>query len=573
MLHYPEGRSGRLGQPWISARLPPVTDTGGKPSGSGLVLLTLASAQFLMTLDSSVMNVSIATVAKDVGTTVTGIQLAITLYTLVMAAFMITGGKLGQILGRKRAFMIGCVIYGCGSFVTALAHSLPVLLIGWSGLEGLGAALILPAVVALVATNFGPTERTRAYGLVASASAIAVAVGPLIGGLCTTYLSWRVVFAAEVVVVLGILALSRRMADVAPEPDVRLDPVGIVLSALGLGLVVFGIVRAGTWGFVQPKPDAPVWLGASPVLWLILAGAGLLALFVWWEGMRIRGSKPALLDPGMLRVPRMQAGLTSFFFQFLLQSGLFFIIPLFLSIALGLSAVATGVRLLPLSFGLVIAAVGVPRIFPQGSPRRIVRTGFLLLLLGIVVLIALLDVSSGPAVVTWPLLLMGFGVGSLASQLGNVTVSSVPESESGEVGGIQNTVTNLGASIGTALAGTVLIAVLTTTFLGTVASDPAVPQAMSSKAQVELSAGIPFVSDSDLSAALKQANVPADTAQAIVADNASARINGLRAALAVLALLALLALGMTRRLPRRQPAGHADRGVDQRVAEVSPDEG
>src|SRR6202044_1034026 len=184
-----------------------VPDTRAGRSG-GLVLLTLATAQFLMTLDSSVMNVSIATVAKDVGTTVTGIQLAITLYTLVMAAFMITGGKVGQIIGRKRAFMIGCVVYGGGSATTDRAKSLPVLILGWSVLEGLGAALIMPAVVALVATNFGRADRPRAYGLVASAGAVAVAVGPLVGGLFTTYASWRWVFVGEVLLVLGILVLS-----------------------------------------------------------------------------------------------------------------------------------------------------------------------------------------------------------------------------------------------------------------------------------------------------------------------------------------------------------------------------
>ena len=216
-----------------------VADTGATETrtspGGPVVLLTLAAAQFLMTLDSSVMNVSIATVAKDVGTTVTGIQFAITLYTLVMAAFMITGGKVGQIIGRKRAFMIGCVIYGCGSAITAAATSLPVLIVGWSVLEGLGAALIMPAVVALVATNFGRSDRPRVYGLVASAGAVAVAVGPLLGGLCTTYLSWRWVFVGEVVLVLGILVLSRRIADSPPVPGVRLDPIGTLLSAAGLG--------------------------------------------------------------------------------------------------------------------------------------------------------------------------------------------------------------------------------------------------------------------------------------------------------------------------------------------------
>ena len=542
-------------------------DTGVEQRASGhIVLLTLASAQFLMTLDSSVMNVSIATVAKDVGTTVTGIQLAITLYTLVMAAFMITGGKIGQIIGRKRAFMIGCLIYGSGSLITSLAGSLPVLIFGWSLLEGLGACLIMPSVVALVATNFGPSERPRAYGLVASAGAIAVAVGPLIGGLLTTYASWRWVFAGEVVIVLGILVLSRRMADSPAVPGTRLDPVGTLLSAAGLGLIVFGIIRSGTWGLVQPKPDAPQWLGLSPVIWLILGGAGILALFVLWENRQLRRGGPSLVDPRMLRVPQLQAGLTSFFFQFLLQAGIFFVIPLFLSVALGLSAVATGVRLLPLSVTLLAAAVGVPRLFPQASPRRVVRIGFGLLLLGIVVLLMALDAGAGPEVVTWPLLLIGLGIGSLASQLGAVTVSSVPDEQSGEVGGVQNTVTNLGASIGTALSGAILISVLTTTFLGSVAANPAIPKEMSSQAQVELSAGIPFVSDADLNATLEKAGVPPDSAAAIVDTNASSRINGLRAALAVLALIALVALALTRRLPT-VPVGGPGGGDEGDAAE------
>jgi MFS family permease len=524
-----------------------------------------------MTLDSSVMNVSIATVAKDVGTTVTGIQLAITLYTLVMAAFMITGGKIGQILGRKRAFMIGCVVYGCGSAVTALSPTLPFLLVGWSVLEGLGAALILPAVVALVATNFGPPDRPRAYGLVASAAAIAVAVGPLIGGLCTTYLSWRWVFAGEVVMVLVILVLSRRMTDSPPVPGVKLDLIGTFLSATGLATIVFGVVRSGTWGFVQPKPGAPQWLGASPVIWLIFGGAALLAVFVLWENRRLQTGRAVLIDPTMLKVAGLQAGLTSFFFQYLLQAGLFFVIPLFLSVALGLSAVATGVRLLPLSIALLAAAVGVPRLFPAASPRRVVRIGFALLLLGIVVLFIVLDAGSGPKVVTWPLLLAGLGIGCLASQLGSVTVSSVPTAQSGEVGGVQNTLTNLGASIGTALAGTILIAVLTTTFLGSVANDPAVPKEMSSQAQVQLSAGVPFVSDADLGTTLQKAGVPPDTAQAIVNDNVSARINGLRAALAVLALAALLALALTRRLPTVQPGTRTKADISGEPESRSPE--
>ena len=523
-------------------------------AAAGTVLATLAAGQFLMTLVSSVMNVSIATVAKDVDTTVTGIQTAITLYTLVMASFMITGGKIGQILGRKRAFAIGCVIYGCGSFVTAIAPNLGVLMLGWSFLEGIGAALILPAIVALVATNFGRAERPRAYGLVASAGAIAVAAGPLIGGLFTTYLSWRWVFAGEVVIVVGILVMTRRMADVPPEARVRLDIVGTALSALGLGLVVLGILRSGEWGLVQPKPGAPEWLGLSPAIWLMFGGGIVLWLFLQWEYRRLDQGAEPLVDPAILRNRVLRGGLTAFFFQYLLQAGLFFAVPLFLSVALGLSAIATGVRLLPLSITLLLAAAGIPKAFPHASPRRIVQLGYLALLAGIVVMVAALDAGAGPEIVTWPMLLAGLGVGALASQLGAVTVSSVPDEQSSEVGGLQNTGTNLGASIGTALAGAVLISTLTTSFLTGVEQNPAVPAEVTAEAEVELAAGIPFVSDADLEAALADAGVTATTADAIVDENADARIDGLRTSLSVLALVALVALFFSRRIPTAPPA-------------------
>src|SRR5437588_5998158 len=375
------------------------TDAKTRAGSTGVVLVTLAAGQFLMTLDSSVMNVSIATVAKDVGTSVTGIQTAITFYTLVMASLMITGGKVGQILGRKRAFAIGCVIYGCGSFTTAVAPSLAVLVVGWSVLEGVGAALIMPAIVALVASHFARAERPRAYGLVASAGAIAVAAGPLIGGLFTTYLSWRLVFVGEVVVVLVIPLLTRRMADTPAEQGVRLDLVGTGLSAVGLGLVVYGILRSGTWGFVQSKPEAPQWLGLSPVVWLVLAGGVVLRLFLAWENHRLARGESALIDPAMLRNRTLRGGLTAFFFQYLLQACLFFTVPLFLSVALGLSAIATGIRLLPLSVTLLLAAVGIPKLFPDASPRRVVRLGFIALFLGIVIMVAALDAGAGAEIV------------------------------------------------------------------------------------------------------------------------------------------------------------------------------
>jgi MFS family permease len=529
---------------------------------AGGVLLTLASAQFLMTLDSSVMNVSIATVAKDVGTTVTGIQTAITLYTLVMASLMITGGKIGQIWGRKRVFAIGCVIYGCGSLLTALSQSLTMLLIGWSLLEGIGAALIMPAVVALVASNFGRADRPRAYGLVASAGAIAVAAGPLIGGLFTTYASWRWVFVGEVLVVLIILALARRMDDTPADRGARLDILGTVLSALGLALVVFGVLRSGTWGLIIPKPGAPEWLGLSPVIWLIFIGGCVLAGFLGWERRRLGRGEGVLLDPAMLDNRLLRGGLVSFFFQYLLQAGLFFVVPLFLSVALGLSAIATGVQLLPLSITLLLAAAGVPKVFPNASPRRVVRIGFLSLFASLVILIALLDLGAGPEIITWPMLLAGLGVGALASQLGAVTVSAVPDEQSGEVGGLQNTVTNLGASIGTALAGAVLISALTGSFIAGIQDNPGIPEEVKSNAQVELGNGIPFISDTDLRTALEDAGVPAATADAIVAENEQSRLDGLRASLSVLAIFAILAFVFATGIPTRQPGAAPPTGSD-----------
>jgi MFS family permease len=521
-------------------------------SNATVVLAALAAGQFVMALDSSVMNVSIPVVAADVGTDVTGIQTAITMYTLVMAAFMITGGKVGAIIGRKRAFTIGCVVYACGSLTTALSQTLPQLMFGWSLLEGLGAVLILPAIVALVASNFAREERPRAYGLLSAAMAIAVAAGPLIGGICTTYFSWRWVFIGEVIVIAGILAFSTRIADTPPEEGVTIDKVGAALSALGLGLIVFGLLRSGTWGFIEPKPTAPVWLGVSPAFWLMLGGALLLWLFIGWERRMVDRGREPLVDPALLQVVHLRVGLMAFFFQFLLLLGLFFLMSLFLTVALGLSAIATGVRLMPMSIMLLLAAVGIPKLLPNASPRRVSRVGFISIAVGLVVLVALLDVGSGAEIVTWPLMLAGFGAGALASQLGAVTVGSVSDERSGEVGGLQNTATNLGSSIATALMGAVLISALTTTFVSGLADNPDVPASVTENAEVQFAAGVPFVSDKDLSAALEEANVPPATADAIVEENTEARVRALQVAFGLLALFAIAALPVAGRLPLTQ---------------------
>lgn len=522
-------------------------------TGSQAVLLTLAAAQFLMTLDTSVMNVSIATVAEDVGTTVTGIQTAITLYTLVMAGLMITGAKIGAMIGRKRALTIGLVIYMCGSGTTAIAPNLPVLLLGWSLLEGIGAALILPAIVALIAVNFPTERRAAAYGLVAAAGAIAVAVGPLVGGFCTTYFSWRWVFASEVVVGIVILFLARRIADAPVEKQPRLEWAGSVLSATGLALFVYGVLKAGEWGWLLPKDGGESWAGMSPSVWLMLGGLLVIWVFFRWETrVTDRGGVP-LVRPAMLRNRQLTGGLTMFFFQFLVQGGFFFVVPLYLSICLGLTALQTGVKLLPLSLTLIVAAVGIPKLLPDVSPRLVVRAGLLLLLAGTATLLAGLDVDAGAEIVTVPMLLIGLGIGSLASQLGSVTVSAVPDEEASEVGGIQNTMTNLGISLGTAVAGSIMITTLTAAFITNIQQSSAIPASVKQQASVELTSGIPFISDADLEDALDGAGLTGSATDDAIAAYQEARIDGLKSALAVLALLAVVALFLAQSIPALQP--------------------
>jgi MFS family permease len=488
---------------------------------------------------------------------VTGIQTAITLYTLVMACLMITGGKVGQIIGRKRAFAIGCVVYACGSLTTALAPNLTVLIIGWSFLESFGAVLIMPAIVVLVATNFDRSERPRAYGLVAAAGAIACALGPVIGGAFTTYLSWRLVFAGEVLIVLVIprsdeadercpggegrparpgrdgAVGARARPDRARHPEVGL--VGVRAAETGRSRVA----RALAGDLDDPRRRC----GARPVPRLGEPADRARCRRATRPG---DAAQPAATQRGHLvpvPVPR--------------PAGIFFVVPLFLSVALGLSAVATGVRLLPLSLMLLLFAVGVPKLRPNANPQRVIRIGFVALFVGLVLLVALLDYGAGADIVTWPLLLCGAGTGAIASQLGSVTVSAVPDEQSGEVGGLQNTGTQLGASIGTALTGAILISALTASFLTGIANNPRVPDRVVSQAQTELASGIPFMSDDDLEAALADANVPRRTIDEIVQQNEESRIDGLQVAVSILALFALVALLFTRAISAVQPGAQS----------------
>jgi len=353
--------------------------------------------------------------------------------------------------------------------------------------------------------------------------------------------------------VLAILLLARRIADAPVETRPKFDLVGAILSAAGLALLVFGILRSGEWGWIRPHQGGPSWAHLSPTIWLALAGLFVIELFFAWERRREAEGKEPLVSPALLQNKQLTGGVTMFFFQYLVQAGFFFVVPLYLSVTLGLSALATGARLLPLSVTLLAAAIGIPRFFPHVSPRLVVRWGLVALLAGTLVLLAALEPDSGPEIVFVPLLLIGLGIGALASQLGSVTVSAVPDEQSPEVGGIQNTMTNLGASIGTALAGSLLIASLSSAFLSNIEDSPAIPSRVKSQAQVQLAGGVPFISDADLDTALKQAHVSPKATDAAVIAYRDARISGLRSALAILGVMAIVALFFAQRIPTRQP--------------------
>ncbi|HMC06772.1 MAG TPA: MFS transporter, partial [Solirubrobacterales bacterium] len=356
------------------------------------VLLVLAAAQFLMVLDQSVMNVSISQLVADFHTTVTTIQAVITLYSLTMAALMVTGGKLGDILGRRRAFSIGLVIYGAGSLLTALSWSVPVLAIGWSLLEGVGAALVLPALVALTASNFEGKARAAAFGVLGGVAGAGIAVGPILGGWVTTNLTWRLVFAGEVVVVIAILLARRLLREPPTERETGgLDWVGSVLSALGLGLIVFGVLQASNWGWLQPRNSPVTPFGFSLVPFVVAAGALVLAGFRSWESRREQAHRTPLVRFALFRLPALRGGLGMFLAQNAILMGIFFTVPLYLQVVQGYDAFKTGVQMLPVSIAMLVTATAASRFAGRWSARTIVRAGLVMLLLATILLISTIE--------------------------------------------------------------------------------------------------------------------------------------------------------------------------------------
>ncbi|MFF4800412.1 MFS transporter [Streptomyces sp. NPDC001351] len=427
--------------------------TGAAPAPSADmrrgVLLPLALAQFICSFAGSNMNVMINDISKDLDTTVQGVQIAITIFLLVMAALMIPGGKVTDRYGRKRCFVAGLVVYGIGALLSAVSPGLGVLILGNSLLEGVGTALLIPPVYILTTLLFTDlTSRARAFGAIMALGGIGAAAGPLIGGLITSGLSWRAAFVFQALVIAAIILLSRRIDDpLPPDPDRPFDTQGAVLSAVGLILLVMGILAA----------DNNLWLMTG----LLLAGALFLTWFLRSARAKERAGEEPLLSPSLFRNRTSNLGLITQNIQWLVLMGTSFVVAAYLQVVRGYDAIQTGVIFTFATLGLLASSLAAERLAERRAQRTLVMAGFTLTTVGIVVLLALVSGSPGPWAFAPGLLLIGLGLGVMLTPSVNIVQSSFPEQQQGEISGLSRSVSNLGSSLGTAIAGTILVAGLT----------------------------------------------------------------------------------------------------------------
>jgi MFS family permease len=432
------------------------------------MILPLALAQFICSYAATNMNVAISAIAKDLSTDVAGVQTAITLFTLTMAALMIPGSKLTDIWGRKRCFLIGLVVYAAGGLLAALAQGLSLLIVGYSLLEGVGSALLIPPIYILVTVTFPDIKsRARYFGVVSGAGGLGAAAGPLIGGLVTSAISWRASFGLQVLVVLYIIWLARSINDPGPTgPRPRFDVIGAILSAAGLFFVVLGLLQARTYGFLVSREDFTIGGtviipkgSISPVWIYVIIGA----LFLLWFFLHIRSAerkgKDVLLHLRLFRNKTSNLGLGTQTIQWLVLQGSFFVTSVYLQEVDGYNAVKTGLMLTPATFGILAASAGADRFARRHPQRWLIIAGFLITAVGMALLLALVRAHSG--IITWipGLLLFGIGIGTMLTSSVNVVQSSFPDNDQGDISGLSRSVSNLGSSLGTAIVGSVMVAV------------------------------------------------------------------------------------------------------------------
>jgi MFS family permease len=510
---------------------------------------------FVLVIDTTIMNVSISTLIEDFGTDVATVQAAITLYALVMASFMITGGKIGDIIGRKKAFRIGLIVYGTGSLLTSISPTMAVLFIGWSILEGFGATLVMPAIQTLVTSNYSGKDRALAYGLIGGVVAGAIALGPIIGGWLTTWYTWRLAFAGEVVIVVIVLLLSRYILDAPLETEEkpRLDIVGSLLSALGMGFIVFGVLLAGTYGWWKARQPFSIGgieispFGLSPTPVFILAGGIILLCFALWERYVISMGKTPLIRLDVLRDRGVTSGVFVQMVQTLLIGGFLFSMALFFQIALGLNAMQTGFLYLPLSIPLLIASLTASRLSARIAPKRIIQVGLLVLIAGLLLAIATINVEVKGLGLLTGFALIGIGAGVIASQIMNLVLSQVLPERTSETAALMSTSQNLGMAIGTALMGSIVIAGLVGGAITLTDDSTVIPEDLKPLVILAVEENARFLSNEELTVILKDA--PPDLSQEILRINETARIQGIKASLWGLVIFSIFGIIVSIFLP------------------------
>ncbi|WP_156999922.1 MFS transporter [Agromyces terreus] len=493
-------------------------------------------AMFVLVVDTSIMNVSISAVVEDIGTTVSGVQGAIALEALVSAAFILIGGKVGDLIGRKRAYVIGLLCYAAGAAAMTLAQSLLPIIVFWAVIGGLGASMLLPSMQSLIHGNFEGKAQTRVYAMVGASAAIAAAVGPLIGGVITTFLSWRVSFLLEALVIVVVLSGIRLVRDVPYTGPRRIDVVGSILSVLGMGGVVIGIL---------------VWQeGGEAVGILIAVGLVGLGSLAYWLVRRKRLGKPTLIDPALFVSKLFRLGITGQLLQQIALGGTMIVLPIYLQMVLGYNALFAGLSIAPLSLSMFVVAMLVGRRAGSRRPANLILSGFALLTLGLVILLPVVPRADSGWWLFAPLVVAGTGLGLLVSQLNNYTLSPISNERVSEAAGVNSAAGSFGLSFGLAFAGAIMLAVLSLTFTSMTNASEVLPSDDKEQVAQVLQEDAEIMSDALLVDLL--ADEPEEISDEIVRINTEARPIALQIALLIPLVAALLGLLNGFRM-RRQP--------------------
>jgi len=499
--------------------------TDSQPANPRLALL-LAMAMFVFVIDTSLMNVSISAVVRDLDTTVSGVQAAVAIEALVSAAFILIGSKVGDLIGRKRAYRVGLMLYALGALAMIVGQGLAAIIVFWAVIGGLGASLYLPAMQSLIHGNFEGKAQARAYALIGAAAGIAAAIGPLIGGFLTTLLSWRVGFALEAAIIAGVLLGSGMIRDVPYTGERAVDGVGAVLSVVGMGGIVLGVL---VW------QEGGEFVGA-----LIALGVAALAGLVYWLRKRKRDGRPALLDPSLFSSKLFTYGIAEGILQQIALGGMLIALPIYLQLVLGYNALESGLSLAPLSLTLFVVALVAGRRAGRRRPASLIRAGFLLLSGATLALIPLVPRADSGWDLALPLVVAGAGLGLLVSQLNNYTLAPVSEERVGEAAGVNSSTGSFGLSFGLACAGAIMLATLSIAFTEKAESSNVLPPADQQRVAEVLEDDAQVMSDAQLTELL--ADQPEEVQDEIIIINDDARDLGLQVALLLTLLAALLGL-------------------------------